>query len=165
MKRVALNGFTVIFVLGFHMTIGLCSETPISEATAECLACHESVHPGIVNDWRNSRHAMVTPEQATSVEGLARKVSSEAVPEGLLNTMVGCAECHALRPDRHADTFDHNGYEVHTVVSPEDCAVCHTTEAKQYSKNIMSHAHTNLADNTIYKQLKTSIIGVTKQRN
>ena len=165
MKKLALYGFTVIIVFGIFITNGLCSEFPVSEATAECLACHESAHPGIINDWRSSRHSMVTPKEAIAVEGLARKVSSENVPEGLLNTTVGCAECHTLRPNLHSDTFDHNGYEVHTVVSPEDCAVCHQTEANQYSKNIMSHAHTNLADNSLYQQLQTSIIGETKQRN
>jgi hypothetical protein len=48
---------------------------------------------------------------------------------------------------------------VHVVVSPDDCAVCHSEETAQYRLNLMSHAHTNLADNMIYQKLQTSIIG------
>ena len=68
-----------------------------------------------------------------AVEDPARKVSSTSVPETLQGVAVGCAECHTLRPDAHADTFEHNGYNVHVVVSPDDCRTCHATEADQYS--------------------------------
>jgi len=37
---------------------------PISGDTEACLGCHESVTPGIVGDWRTSRHANTTPETA-----------------------------------------------------------------------------------------------------
>jgi hypothetical protein len=94
-----------------------------------------------------------------AVKGLARKVSSDSVPAALKDQVVGCAECHTLRPEAHADTFDHNGYAVHVVVSPNDCATCHTQEADQYSKNLMAHAHRNLTDNAIYQQLTISITG------
>jgi hypothetical protein len=95
----------------------------------------------LVNDWQNSRHAKITPKEAIAVEGVARKVSSTTVPENLQNVVVGCAECHTLRPKAHADTFDHNGYDVHVVVSPDDCQTCHVTERQQYSQNIMAHAY------------------------
>ncbi len=165
MKTVHVFGLIFLIVFGLSVGRGLGLEPPISDATAECLACHESAHTGIVQDWHNSRHSEVTPEQAMAVEGLSRKVSSPDVPETVKKVVVGCAECHTLRPDRHADTFDHNGYQVHVVVSPEDCAVCHSTEAKQFAQNLMSYAHTNLADNALYRQLETSVIGATKERN
>ena len=138
------------------------ADMPISEATSECLDCHSISHPGIVKDWRDSRHATRTPAQGLAVEKLARRVSSESIPENLQTTVVGCAECHTLRPDKHADTVEHNGYQMHVVVSPQDCATCHSTEAGQYAKNIMSHAHGNLAGNKVYQQLETSIIGKTR---
>jgi hypothetical protein len=96
-----------------------------------------------------------------TVEGVAQKVSSKMVPEELRNIVVGCAECHMLRPKEHADTFEHNGYEIHVVVSPDDCKTCHSQEAQQYSKNIMSHAYQNLAGNKLYLQHQRSIIGKT----
>ena len=39
-------------------------EAPLSDATQECLECHTIFHPGIVADWRNGRHAAITPQEA-----------------------------------------------------------------------------------------------------
>ena len=157
-----------ILVLVFGIiTLWPCSifgtESPISEETRGCIDCHVAFQPGLVADWEKSRHAVMTPARAMQVEGAARKVSSRNVPENLKNTAVGCAECHQLRPQAHADTFDHNGYDIHVVVSPDDCSTCHTQEAEQYSKNIMAHAYDNLAGNALYQKLQRSIIG-TKRR-
>jgi hydroxylamine dehydrogenase len=146
----------------FYEANGIAADIPVSETTAECLACHATIHPGIVKDWQNSRHALVTPKQAMAAEGLALKVSSKTVPGNLLETTVGCAECHTLRPKAHADTFEHNGYDLHVVVSPIDCAACHSEEAAQYTKNLMAHAYDNLAANPLYQKLEISIIGRKK---
>jgi hydroxylamine dehydrogenase len=140
------------------------AETPVSDATAECLACHAVVHPGIVEDWKRSRHAVTTPQAAMAVKGLARKLSAADVPQELQGQVVGCAECHTLRSDKHADTFDHNGYNVHVVVSPDDCATCHSEERAQYADNLMANAHKNLAGNAVYRQLQTSVIGRTLRK-
>ena len=108
------------------------ADVAVSDATEECLGCHASIHPGLVEDWRRSRHAVTTPAQAMTVKGLGRKVSSQKITEELKNVVVGCAECHTLRPSDHRDTFEHNGYDVHIVVSPKDCSSCHTEEFEQY---------------------------------
>jgi hypothetical protein len=121
--------------------------------------CHEDLHPGIVSGWRSARHSKITPGDASAVKGLARKVSSDKIPRGLLDVVVGCAECHTLRPSAHAGTFEHNGYPVHLVVSPGDCAVCHAVEEAQYSRNIMAHAHGNLEENAVYKDLERHVLG------
>jgi hypothetical protein len=154
-------GFIYIGLLVFGLSSGSgdCADFPVSDASTECIDCHEMVHSGIVEDWKTSRHAVVTPQKALAVENLARKLSSSSVPEELQKVVVGCAECHTLRPEAHGDTFDHNGYDIHVVVSPQDCATCHEQEAAQYSKNLMSNAHRNLSENKLYQQLKTSIIG------
>jgi hypothetical protein len=154
-----------IFISFFSAATGISAEVPISEATTECIDCHSSFQPGIVDDWQNSRHAKITPKEAMAAEGVARKVSSAAVPENLQTVVVGCAECHTLRPKAHADTFDHNGYDIHVVVSPDDCQTCHATERQQYSKNIMAHAYGNLADNKLHQKYEHSILAVTKYQN
>ena len=141
----------------------MAAHAPISEATAECLDCHATIHPGIVSDWQNSRHSKITPKAALALEGLSRKVSSRDIPEALVETAVGCAECHLLRPKAHTDTFEHNGYDIHIVVSPKDCATCHVEEEAQYSRNLMANAYANLAENPLYQKLQQSIIG-TKAR-
>lgn len=155
--------FSVLFLSVPVLSVpGFCARAPVSEATEECLGCHSSIHPGIVEEWQKSRHAMISPDQAMNIKGLSRKISSESIPETLKKTAVGCAECHSLRPDSHADTFTHNEIDIHVVVSPEDCAVCHREENSQFSDNIMAHARKNLADNAVYRELEKSIIGKPK---
>jgi hypothetical protein len=130
---------------------------PISEDTETCLECHASLHPGIVEAWRKSRHAQTTPGEAMKLTGLARKISSKSVPENLKQVTLGCAECHTLRPEAHKDTFEHNDYDIHVVVSPKDCAVCHSQEAEQFDQNLMARAHNNLVRNGVYRLLIQSI--------
>ena len=146
------------FTTGFwHITEA--SDIPVSDATIDCLACHMDTHPGIVSDWEKSRHGRVTPQSAMAVIGAARKMSSTEIASDLGASVVGCAECHTLRPNAHKDTFEHNGYDIHIVISPDDCAVCHKDEADQYTRNIMSHAYGNLSDNPVYQQLENSLNG------
>lgn len=131
----------------------------VSDATADCLGCHEMTSPGIVADWRAGAHAATTPQKALEKEGNALMVSSDSVPDELKGVAVGCAECHTTAPDDHADTFDHNGYQVHMVVTPEDCAVCHAKERTQYKDNIMSHAYANLDENPLYQSFALAVNG------
>ena len=163
MTKVALVVLILVGVFGIGTARS--AEVAISEATAACLDCHSIVHPGIVNDWQNSLHAKITPQEALAVKGVARKVSSATVPENLQNVAVGCAECHMLRPGAHADTFDHNDYRIHVVISPDDCKVCHAIEGEQYSKNIMAHAYGNLADNALFQKLEHSILAGTRYQD
>ncbi|NVM23914.1 MAG: cytochrome c3 family protein [Desulfobacterales bacterium] len=132
----------------------------ISEKTKACIKCHASVHPGIVADWGKSRMAKVTPVAAKSMISKKRRVSFENIPEKLARVVVGCAECHTMNPEKHHDAFKHNGYKIHIVVTPEDCATCHPVELKQYSKNLMYHAYGNLKNNLVYHDLVNSVNGI-----
>ena len=133
------------------------AEPPLSEDTEECLECHATVTPGIVQDWQMSRHASQTPASALGLEPIARRISSPTFPDAVKDVVVGCAECHALRSASHKDTFEHNGTDIHVVVSPKDCATCHQKEEEQYSRNIMAHAYGNLVNNGVYQMLQKSI--------
>lgn len=135
---------------------------PISEATEACLLCHASVTPGIVADWQNSRHAEVTPGEAVTREIQTRRISSTAIPEEQADFSVGCAECHTLNPQTHTDNFDHNDYQVHTVVTPPDCAVCHPVENEQYGENLMAYAYVNLHENELYQTMITAVNGLQR---
>lgn len=158
MRRTACTLFLVAFLLCPFAAFSE-DDAPVSDATRQCLDCHTTFHPGIVGDWQKSRHAGMTPEKAMAVSGLGRKVSSTAVPDNLKAVAVGCAECHTRNPESHADTFSHNGFDVHVVVTPEDCATCHRQEREQYADNIMSHAWKNLAENKLYQDLEHQITG------
>jgi cytochrome c553 len=142
--------------------VTVADEVPISDATQECLECHSELHPAIVQDWQNCRHFRITPQKAMATDKLQKRMSSVSIPDELQNYAVGCAECHTLRGDAHADTFEHNGYDIHVVVSPDDCATCHETENKQFAKNLMAHAYKNLAENPIYQDLQRTILGKSK---
>lgn len=146
-------------------SVAVQAAAPLSEATRECIDCHASVTPGIVGDWRSGRHAAMTVATALAGQKNTRRISATDIPARLSKVAVGCAECHTLRPGRHADTFEHNGYDVHVVVSPRDCAVCHAKEDAQYAQNLMSHAYGNLHDNTLYRQLQVSVIGDAQLEN
>ncbi|MHC1725772.1 MAG: multiheme c-type cytochrome [Syntrophobacteraceae bacterium] len=155
----------IIFIVMFLALPSAFSQGAISSATEECLGCHATLHPGIVSSWKKSRHSVLTPAEASRQQGLDRKVSLGSVPEEMKNVAVGCAECHTLDPKSHKDSFEHNGHEVHTVVSPKDCGSCHTVEVEQYQGNMMSHAYANLMDNSVYQLLTTSINAVPPAKN
>ena len=76
----------------------------LSEESAACLTCHESELPGLVKEWRHSRH---------------------------YSGNVGCYECHAAQA-AEADAVEHNGYTISVIVSPKDCSKCHLNEFTQF---------------------------------
>ena len=133
---------------------------PISENTEACLTCHSQLHPGIVAEWKKSRHATITPAEALKKPTLERRISNEKVPDELSKTVIGCAECHMMNSEKHKDSFDHNGFKAHIVVTPSDCATCHPIERQQYEKNLMSHAHGNLVKNPVYLGLADEVNGI-----
>jgi hypothetical protein len=135
------------------------AEVKLSEATEDCLACHEEVTPGIVSDWRRSRHARVSLAEALGKEPLERRVSLTAAPEEAAGIVVGCAECHLRSAAAHPDTFEHNGYDVHIVVSPADCDDCHPVEREQYGENLMANAYGNLKNNELFGSLVHAVNG------
>ena len=102
----------------------------------------------------------MTPAAALKSAPSGRRISVEKVPEKMADVVVGCAECHTMNPEKHKDTFEHNGYSVHVVVTPGDCALCHRVEAEQYGQNLMSHAYGNLQDNSLYRSLAHAANGL-----
>ena len=147
-----------IFILTLLFSQNIFSkQTNVSEQTEECLGCHSSLHPGLVASWLNSRHSKITPYDALQKEELERRISSGTIDSSLLSVSVGCYECHSLNTDKHKDSFEHNGYTINLVVSPNDCSTCHPVEVEQYSKNIMDHAYFNLMENSLYRDLMKSV--------
>ena len=153
--RTIILGVVLVLLFPSHI---LAAE--MSDATAECLECHSSIAPGMVAAWENSRHARVSPAESWKKTELERRISTKSVDKKLAANVVGCAECHTLNPEKHSDTFEHNDYQVHIVVTPEDCATCHPQEVKQYGKNLMANAYGNLQDNSLYQDLVRTINGV-----
>jgi hypothetical protein len=156
-KNVILS---LLFASFFLTSVIAFAAAPMSEDTQSCIECHSSVTPGIVSDWRTSRHAGVTPAEGLKKSELKRRISIKETPEGMADHSVGCAECHTMNAGEHKDSFEHNDFKVHVVVTPKDCASCHPVEVGQYGKNLMSHAYGNLKHNTLYTSLVNSVNGI-----
>ena len=137
----------------------------ISENTQTCIDCHEQYTPGIVEDWFTSRHYKTTPAEGLKKSRLEKRISSTEIPDELKNVNVGCYECHSLNPSRHKDNFEHNGFKINVIVSPNDCKICHKEEVEQYSKSKKAYAYENLELNPVYKKLYESIISVKEIKN
>lgn len=150
---VVLWGFWPRWALGAE-------DPPLSPASRDCLECHEEATPGIVADWRQSRHARTTMQQALSQPASGRRVSVSEAPAGTASFVVGCAECHTRDPARHPDTVDHGDHRMHPVVTPADCAACHPVEVEQFQQNRMAHAYGNLMQNPLFRDLMDQGIGI-----
>ncbi len=148
----------LVFCVVSHGTAGSI-KAPVSDATQECLTCHSTATPAIVEDWKKSRHSVVTPLQALGRPELNRRVSASNISNHLSGYVVGCAECHTLNVENHKDTLVHNEKKTHLTVTPRDCSTCHPAEAEQYEKNLMAFAHVNLVGNSVYSQMMHSING------
>jgi hydroxylamine dehydrogenase len=156
MKLVLVFAFAVFHTVGWVDA----SAVTLSSETEACLGCHAAILPGVHGDWLKSRHAQLTPQEALRKLKLEKRVSVEQVPEKLASVVVGCAECHMLNPEQHGDSFEHNGYKVHVVVTPQDCGVCHPVEAQQYGQNLMSHAYGNLKKNPVFSHFGDTVNGL-----
>ena len=69
----------------------------LSPESKPCVACHESKTPGIVAQWRGSKHAAQS---------------------------VGCWECHGADA-KTPGAFTHEGATIVTAVTPKACEPCH----------------------------------------
>ena len=136
----------------------------VSAETQACIDCHENYTPGLVADWRMSRHSKTIPQTALSKPAMEKRVSSSSIPSALQNVVVGCYECHSLRGSSHKDNFEHFGYNINVVVSPGDCETCHSVEVQQYSDSKKAHARGNLQKNPVYHLLVETITGVQEMK-
>jgi hypothetical protein len=88
-------------LLAILLTLLPSPETKADVSTGEaCVSCHEKVSPGIIGQWRDSRHSQAG---------------------------VSCIDCHQAA-EKDTDGFMHNGQRIAVIVSPKDCAQCHDKE-------------------------------------
>ncbi len=95
---------TVLTVSAAPVAANPVSSTRLSEESVACNACHREQTPAIVQQWGGSGH---------------------------FRGNVGCYECHGSKTDAPG-AFEHNGFTIHTVVTPADCARCHEAEAADF---------------------------------
>ncbi len=130
----------------------------VSYETEACIGCHKIYTPGIVEDWLRSLHSKTTPSSALKKPEIERRISAKTFSDKLKDVAVGCYECHSLNTDKHNDSFEHMGYKINVIVSPNDCSICHPVEAEQFSDSKKAHAVGNLKKNPVYHALVQTII-------
>jgi len=75
----------------------------VAQQQNKCWSCHASISPGIVEQWKSSKHFAAD---------------------------IACLDCHAAA-EGDADAFEHNGATIAVIVSPRDCAACHEKEYRE----------------------------------
>lgn len=100
-----------LLIIGLITTLITTSQASVS-ATDECIDCHKrsEVLEGIIKDWENSKHAQ-------------RNVT--------------CIVCHGAQPS-DPDAYSHMGSNISHIVSPKDCAKCHSEEVQEFEQSLHS---------------------------
>jgi len=138
----------------------------LSDVTQTCIDCHEMVTPGIVHDWETSKHSKMNLSSALAKRKLEKRVSIENLPENFdAEIVIGCYECHSQNYENHKDSFDHFGYEINVIVSPNDCKTCHPLEVEEYTESKKGYAVNNLYSNPLYQTLVETVTSVKKIEN
>ncbi len=79
----------------------------LSDQSSACIACHKAQSAGIYQQWGASKH---------------------------FRGNVGCFECHGSKAG-DPGAVSHNGQFIHVIVTPADCAKCHSKEAQEFANS------------------------------
>lgn len=79
----------------------------LSKESKACLECHKQDNTGVYQQWGASKHHRAN---------------------------VACFECH-MANEGDPDAFLHEGQRIATIVSPKDCARCHSREAEEFANS------------------------------
>ncbi len=84
----------------------------LTEKGAECIACHKDKNPGIIADWKDSRHAHVG---------------------------VSCIDCHGKEKDSpmayQCEGIEGTDSYISVLVPPSTCGRCHAREQEQFNES------------------------------
>jgi hypothetical protein len=112
----------IIFPLLFLAATCMAASQTNNDVEGKCMTCHKEKSPGLYMQWFESAH-------------------------GLHN--ITCLDCHSA--DRgDVDGFQHEGALIATLVTPNDCAVCHEEEAHQTNESYHATAGLILDSNDAY---------------
>lgn len=92
-------------------------EPVVTAANKGCVDCHRTDAPALVMQWEQSRHAQFG---------------------------VGCIDCHRAEKE-DIDGWLHEGVTVSVLVTPKDCARCHTREEQEFARSHHARAGEILA--------------------
>ena len=110
----------------------------MDEVSQECIDCHKTETPGIVNDWKDSRHGHVG---------------------------VSCLDCHQVEADspmatQHETLIGSDVY-ISVLVAPTTCAQCHPAEVDDFAHS----GHSRAAAQVAAKDSMQTLMHVHEGRN
>lgn len=100
--------FTVTAVLAFFAVRAgaqAIGRPELSKETRECVNCHQKIDVGVYQQWGASKH---------------------------YRGNIGCFECHGAEKS-DPDAMEHYGYTISVLVTPKDCARCHSREVSEFA--------------------------------
>ncbi|MDX2119301.1 MAG: multiheme c-type cytochrome [Planctomycetota bacterium] len=95
----------------------------LSEQSKQCVQCHKEHSPALYEQWGSSKH---------------------------FRANVACFECHSANKD-DPDAYTHYGQTIAILVTPKDCARCHSKEFDEFTNSHHAKAGRILGslDNTL----------------
>lgn len=93
-----------------------------TDPAGQCMVCHKQESAGLYNQWFGSAHAM---------------------------HHVTCLDCHGASK-KESDAFEHYGVTIATLVTPQDCGLCHEKEMLQVAGSHHAQAGQILDSNDAY---------------
>ncbi len=94
----------VLLVGGGQQGVMAAPEAAVTSDNQSCVECHQVESPGIVGQWKESKH---------------------------FDSDIGCLDCHEADKN-DIDAYEHQGAIIATIVSPKDCANCHEQEYDEF---------------------------------
>lgn len=110
MKKLWL--LTLMIICGLFLIFTATAVSGKETTVAPCIECHNEVSPGIVKQWQESEHSKA----------------------GVL-----CYACHEAN-ENDPSGFEHEGYRVTSVVSPNYCSSCHPRAVKEFRESLHDEA-------------------------
>ncbi len=124
-----------LFFMGSLLTVGYIeserlipkkkAKAVVTNKNLSCVKCHSEKTPGIVAQWKESRHATLG---------------------------VGCMDCHQAK-EGEPDAWDHEESLVAIVPTPKDCARCHEQQAKEFAVSAHAVAARNVGSLDHFREL------------
>lgn len=117
MKKVIIAFLSVVFFISLLIVAWIeggrkrVLKYPDAVATGiskDCINCHKETTPGIVKQWKESKHS---------------------------HSGIGCYDCHQAKDGDKDLVVHYNGHKISTIVSPNDCAVCHEKQTKEFTQS------------------------------
>ena len=135
-KRMIVAGLSFLFLIALLLVAYQESkrhrveqqlEAVVTTANSGCVKCHQTDAPALVKDWESSRHAQLG---------------------------VGCVDCHQAEKG-DIDAWSHEGVLISALVTPKDCARCHTKQHQEFAKSHHAKAGEILAslDNVLAERV------------